>query len=349
MDISMLYRHIIAPLLFSLTRRDPEIAHTATIAMLSQMSNVPALLSLMRAIWTRETPSLHRTVCGIRFPNPVGLAAGYDKDGTALPALAASGFGFIEIGTVTWYAQPGNPRPRIFRMPAIGGLVNRMGFNNNGAEAMATNVQKMLPVPVPVAISLGKSRRTPLEEAVDDYCSSLRVLYPAGDFFTVNVSSPNTPGLRTLQDKAQLEHLLAALHTERRNLSQGSVPKPLFVKIAPDLSDHAIADVLTVCAAHAVNGIIATNTTRVGKDTPRSFCETGGLSGRPLAERACEVVRFISRETGGTLPIIGVGGIMSPNDAHRMFDAGARLIQLYTGLIYEGPGLIRAITRSLVF
>jgi dihydroorotate dehydrogenase len=276
------------------------------------------------------------------------LAGGYDKDAVALPALAALGFGFIEAGTVTWHAQPGNPRPRVFRMPGTQALINRMGFNNSGARAMAQNLARTPPLPIPVGISLGKSRITPVDAAIDDYCASFRTLHPYGDFFSVNVSSPNTPGLRTLQERDQLDALLAALQREAAAVAPpGHRRKPLLLKIAPDLSEHALSEILEVCTDHAVSGIIATNTTRVGPDTARPSCEPGGLSGKPLAETSRRIVRFIHTESGGNLPIIGVGGIFSPDDALRMFDAGASLVQIYTGFIYEGPGLVRSLCSTL--
>lgn len=336
---------LLRPFLFGLTRRDPEVAHTLVMSLLAALSRQPALLWLVRQRWGKVSPALERTVFGLRFPSPVGLAAGFDKDGVALPALAALGFGFLEIGTVTWYPQPGNPRPRIFRLPGAAALINRMGFNNHGALAMAAQRQKTPPLPLPIGISLGKSRRVPLEEAVDDYCASLRALLPFGDFFTVNVSSPNTPGLRSLQGRDELDRLLAALRQEMQ--TETSSPPPLLVKVSPDLSTRAIGEVLDVCAAHHISGIIATNTTTVGQGTARPSCETGGLSGRPLAERARHVVHFIYRETNGQVPIIGVGGIFAPDDARRMFEAGASLVQVYTGFIYEGPGMVQAINRAL--
>ncbi len=346
----MLYRALLRPVIFSLTRNDPEQAHAAILSLLGGISRAPFLVSLLRHTWAAPTrnPALAQTIAGLRFPNPVGLAAGYDKDGVALPALAAMGFGFVETGTVTWHVQPGNPRPRIFRLAAADGLINRMGFNNAGAAAMATQLAQTPPLDIPIGISLGKSRRTPLDGAIADYCASLRTLYPYGDFFTINISSPNTPGLRTLQERDHLDGLLATLQQEMGQLSSAAGErKPLFVKIAPDLTNEAILDVLDVCQQHNVSGIIATNTTRVGDGTPLTFCETGGMSGRPLATRALEVVRFVARETNNTLPIIGVGGIASADDARRMVDAGASLLQVYTGLIYEGPSVVRRVLAGV--
>ncbi len=271
-----------------------------------------------------------------------------DKDGRALPAWPALGFGFVEVGTVTAHAQPGNERPRLFRLRESGAIINRMGFNNAGAEALAARLAALGPLPVPLGISLGKSKVTPIEDAVDDYVTSLRALRGYGDYFAVNVSSPNTPGLRSLQDAGALGALLTALRRElaATDAGAGRTPKML-VKIAPDLDDSAIAELVGVALAAGVAGLIATNTTLaryglVGSDRARAG-ETGGLSGQPLAQRAREVVAFVHKETGGDLPIIGVGGISSVADATAMFDAGASLIQLYTGLIYHGPGLVKRI------
>jgi dihydroorotate dehydrogenase len=282
-------------------------------------------------------------VFGVRFPNPVGLAAGMDKDGRALTAWPALGFGFVEVGTVTCHPQPGNDRPRLFRLRDSRAIVNRMGFNNAGAQALAARLAALGPIGVPLGISLGKSKVTPLDDAVGDYVASLTELYPYGDYFAVNVSSPNTPGLRTLQDRGHLDALLAALR------SVG--PKPLLVKVAPDLTDAALGEILDVCDKHGVAGLIATNTTLsrdgVAPGDAVTATQAGGLSGAPLTARAREVVRFVATETGGRLPIIGVGGVMHPDDAVRLLDAGASLVQLYTGLIYGGPALVRGCVRAL--
>ncbi|MEI7770332.1 MAG: quinone-dependent dihydroorotate dehydrogenase [Chloroflexales bacterium] len=343
----MLYKRILRPILFRAAGGDAEAIHECTLAMLAMLGRTPAT----RLARVPSGPSLERTLFGVRFPNPVGLAAGMDKNGVALQAWAAMGFGFVEAGTVTWRAQPGNPRPRIFRLPQHEALINRMGFNNAGAVALAARLTALGDPPLPVGISLGKSRAAPIEAATDDYCASFRTLYDHGSYFAVNVSSPNTPGLRALQDRAQLGGLLAALQEINRRISHArhAAPKPLLVKIAPDLGDAAICELLEVCAEHAVSGLIATNTT-VGRsgvtDHPRAG-EAGGLSGRPLAARALQVVRLIRREAGPGLPIIGVGGIFTPDDALRMREAGADLLQIYTGLVYEGPGVVRRIVRAL--
>lgn len=351
---AVIYSHILRPLLFYATHRDPELAHTAAMKLLIAVSNTPPLLNRLRRTWGVEDTALERTVFGVHFPNPVGLAAGFDKDGVALPALAALGFGHIEVGTVTWHAQPGNPRPRIVRLPESRAMINRMGFNNQGAPALAARLRRLPQLSIPVGISLGKSRRTLLESAIEDYCASLRVLYPYSDYFAINISSPNTPGLRSLQERDQLEALLAALQREATTnkstdygVLQPRSPRPLLVKISPDLSEAAMLEVLEVCIAHNVSGIIATNTTISREGLSVDVNQEGGLSGRPLAETARRIVGFISRETGGRMPIIGVGGIFNAEDARRMLDAGASLIQVYTGFIYEGPALARNINLGL--
>ncbi|MFC7549845.1 quinone-dependent dihydroorotate dehydrogenase [Plantactinospora sp. GCM10030261] len=334
----MMFERVVRAGLFRVGGGDPEAAHEWTLARLTALSRRPAALAVVRAVCSVRAP---RTVFGVDFPNPVGLAAGMDKDGVALPAWPALGFGFVEVGTVTARPQPGNPRPRLFRLPASTAVINRMGFNNAGAEALAARLAALpRPLSVPLGISLGKSKVTPLDQAVADYLASYRALRAYGDYFAVNVSSPNTPGLRSLQDRAHLDALLGELVGER----------PILVKIAPDLTDAAIADLLEVCLDRGAAGIIATNTT-LGRDglapADRAVAaEAGGLSGRPLAGRARDVVAFVHRETGGRLPVIGVGGLLDAGDARRMFDAGASLVQLYTGFVYRGPALVRAIART---
>jgi dihydroorotate dehydrogenase len=331
-----LYEKLARPALFRLGGGDAEAAHEATLRWLARAARV----ALGKPF---QPPGAARTVFGVRFPNPVGLAAGMDKDGRALTAWPALGFGFVEVGTVTCHPQPGNDRPRLFRLRDSRAIVNRMGFNNAGAQALAARLAALGPIGVPLGISLGKSKVTPLDDAVGDYVASLTALYPYGDYFAVNVSSPNTPGLRTLQDRGHLDALLAALR------SVG--PKPLLVKVAPDLTDAALGEILDVCDKHGVAGLIATNTTLsrdgVAPGDAVTATQAGGLSGAPLTARAREVVRFVATETGGRLPIIGVGGVMHPDDAVRLLDAGASLVQLYTGLIYGGPALVRGCVRAL--
>jgi dihydroorotate dehydrogenase len=346
------------PWLFRLRGGDAEGAHEWTLRRLALATQHPvALGALARYAAVPATPV---ETFGLRFPNPVGLAAGLDKDGIALPAWPALGFGFVEVGTVTRHAQPGNDRPRMFRLRSSSAVINRMGFNNAGATALARRLAAQPRLPVPLGISLGKSRATPLDRAVEDYLVSFVELYPYGDYFAVNVSSPNTPGLRSLQDRDQLAELLGALRAESRNATMRSDTstrtnaygaKPILVKIAPDLTDHAIAELLQVCTEHAVSGVIATNTTlaRTGLASADVTLgqQAGGLSGAPLAARAREVVAFVHRQTEGRLPIVGVGGILEADDAVRLVDAGASLVQLYTGFVYRGPRLIRETVAAL--
>ncbi|MGS0687360.1 quinone-dependent dihydroorotate dehydrogenase [Nakamurella sp. GG22] len=344
------YRRVARPVLFRAGKGDPEVAHHRTLRALSLVSRSRRAVALLGAL--RRSHPAPRTVFGVDFPSQVGLAAGMDKDGVALKAWPALGFGFVEVGTVTAHAQQGNPRPRLFRLTESESIVNRMGFNNAGAAALAATLERTGPIGVPLGISLGKSKVTPVESAVGDYLTSLRAVYRYADYIAVNVSSPNTPGLRQLQDRAPLDELLAALTTEAGSLAwshQQPRPVPVLVKIAPDLSDGAIGEILEVCADRGIAGVIATNTT-VGRDgvTARELAlaaETGGLSGRPLAERALEVVRFVTSHCD--LPVIGVGGISSAQDGLRMLDAGASLLQIYTGLVFSGPSLVTDVNKAI--
>ncbi|MEV6301749.1 quinone-dependent dihydroorotate dehydrogenase [Actinoplanes sp. NPDC051861] len=330
-----LFSDAVRPVLFRLGGGDAEHAHEWTLKRLAALPT-PALAALRR----RYAFSAPVEVFGVRFPNRVGLAAGMDKNGVALPAWPALGFGFVEVGTVTAKPQPGNDRPRLFRLRDSEAIINRMGFNNEGAAALAERLAALGPLPVPLGVSLGKSKVTPLEDAVDDYLTSYRLLHPYADYIAVNVSSPNTPGLRTLQDRDSIAALLKAL----------SGPVPVLVKIAPDLTEPAIADLLEVCLEHGAAGLIATNTTLARDGLAESdqhlAAEAGGLSGKPLTERSRQVVKFVHDQTGGRLPIIGVGGVMSADDAKRLLDAGASLVQLYSGFIYRGPDLVRSVARS---
>lgn len=332
------YTRGLRPLFFRLRGGDAERVHEDVVGLLSRL---PA--------GGRAKVADPVTVAGIRFPNRVGLAAGMDKDGRAAAAWARLGFGFAELGTVTGQAQPGNERPRVFRLSRSRALVNRMGFNNAGAEAMAEGLHRLgvrrgnRAVGIPLGISIGKTKVVPLDRAVDDYLHSLRALELYADYFAINVSSPNTPGLRNLQAAEELAALLAALVGEASRLSGN--PTPIFVKLAPDLGAEQLRETLAVINDSGAAGIIATNTTLAREGlvtTDRPLGEqAGGLSGAPLTERA---LRFVGDVAAAThLPVIGVGGIMAPGDAARMFDAGARLVQLYTGFIYEGPALIRGI------
>lgn len=371
MDI---YQVAIRPLLFSGLDVDPEWLYQQTLQTLTrfdQMGDRPPaqwIQNALRRSFCYDDPRLQQTQLGLTFANPVGLAAGFDKDGVASGIWSAFGFGFAELGTVTFHAQPGNPRPRLFRLIQDRAALNRMGFNNQGAAAMAATLEKrwaaqetglrrqkvveapLKKYPFPIGINLGKSRLTPLEEAATDYVNSFRLLREWGDYFVVNVSSPNTPGLRSLQATENLAPILAALQQENHP------QKPLLVKIAPDLEWDDIAAVAELAQKYRLAGIIATNTT-LSRDGLRTETlaatgksireEAGGISGAPLGQRSTAIIRFIYKETRGQLPVIGVGGIFTVEDAWEKITAGACLIQVYTGWIYEGPWMVRRILKGL--
>ena len=329
---------------------DSEQIHNFTIKTLGGLSRSAIACDLLQDFL--GAPRLPVQLWGLNFPNPVGLAAGMDKHAAAVPAWEAMGFGFVELGGVTWHAQPGNPPPRMFRAVQDGALINRMGFNNPGAEAIAEKLKDWKRSGRwpghPVGINLGKSKITPLDRAAEDYANSFRCLHALADFFVVNVSSPNTPNLRQLQDKAALDEILAALQAEQT----GGSGKPVLVKVAPDLSFEALDDILELAARREIAGIVATNTTitRPESRDPVSngaYAEAGGLSGRPLRDRSTEVIRHIYRQSRGKLPIIGVGGIFSAQDAWEKISAGATLLQIYTALVYEGPGVAKEIVEGL--
>ncbi|RMG80863.1 MAG: quinone-dependent dihydroorotate dehydrogenase [Bacteroidetes bacterium] len=342
-----MYKLFVKPVLFLFP---PEKAHHLTLSILKIALAVPGLGHLIRALYTVRDPRLEKTVFGIRFPNPVGLAAGFDKDGKYFRAMSALGFGFIEIGTVTPRPQAGNPQPRLFRLPKDEALINRMGFNNEGVEAMVARLKAGKPKNLIIGGNIGKNKTTPNEKAVEDYAFAFEKLFPLVDYFVVNVSSPNTPNLRDLQDKAPLTKLLTHLQSLNQ---QKPAPKPVLLKIAPDLSDAQLDDILEIAEKTRLAGIIATNTTigREGlKTPPEKIAEigAGGLSGAPLRRRATEVIRYLKEASGGKLTIIGVGGISSPDDAVAKMRAGADLVQIYSGLIYEGPALVRRINKRLL-
>jgi dihydroorotate dehydrogenase len=367
--VSWIYRHLIRPGLFTW---NPESIHDFTIDRLRQVSRSRVLCQAVAAVL--KPSELPVNLFGLHFPNPVGLAAGMDKNGQALSAWEAMGFGFNEIGAVTWYPQAGNPAPRVFRVIPEEAIINRMGFNNAGAEAMSRElrhcrVSGRWPVH-PVGINLGKSKVTPLREAAHDYMRSFQVLWSCGDFFVVNVSSPNTPNLRELQDKHALDEILAAMQevnaaqvkeatTPKSGGAEASGsgpatqgPKPILVKIAPDISWEALDQILELIQPRQIAGLVATNTTTTRPTSlvpacQTTYAETGGLSGRPLRQRSTEVIRHLHRQTEGKVPIIGVGGIFSAADAWEKITAGASLIQVYTGMIYEGPGLAKSIVEGL--
>ena len=332
------YELFVRPLLFSL---DAETAHHVTMRLLGRASHFDVALRVLRFFQPTSKPV---TLFGLNFPNPIGLAAGLDKNGVALPAWAALGFGFIKIGTVTAKAQSGNPKPRIFRLPEQQALINRLGFNNDGADAIAQRLSALRvsgrwPA-VPVGINIGKSRTTPLEQATDDYLYSFRMLRDFADYITLNISSPNTPGLRELQEPEKLSELLYAIGKEAR-----TAPKPLVVKISPDMSDTELKAILAVCEKNGVSGIIATNTTLDHSSIATQLDQAGGLSGAPLRDKSTALVREINARS--TIPVIASGGIFDAESAQEKFQAGAVLIQLYTGLVYRGPQLLREIMDRL--
>ncbi len=332
------YERLVRPLLFSL---DPETAHRLTIELLHGASHFDLAL---RALTFPRAPSKPKTLFGLNFPNPIGLAAGLDKNGVALPAWAALGFGFIEIGTVTAKAQPGNPKPRIFRLPDQQALINRLGFNNDGADAIGERLRRLRrskrwPT-VPVGINIGKSRATPLEQATDDCLYSFRLLRDFADYITLNVSSPNTPGLRELQEPRRLSELLHAIGNE-----PGTATKPVLIKISPDLSPIDLEAILEVCEENGVAGIIAANTTLDHSSVPPELDKEGGLSGAPLHEKATALVRNIAAKS--VIPVIASGGICDADSAQEKFQACAQLVQLFTGLIFRGPQLLREIVEKL--
>jgi dihydroorotate dehydrogenase len=338
MNAGAIYEQLVRPVLFSISA---EAAHDLAIRNLRAASNWPAALRQLERFQPAPKPT---TVFGLTFPNPVGLAAGFDKNGVAVPAWAALGFGFVEVGTVTARAQPGNPKPRIFRYPGEGALINRLGFNNDGADVVAARLLALRESgrwpAIPVGINLGKSKITALEQAVDDYLYSFRLLAPLADYVVLNVSSPNTPGLRSLQEHDALQQLLAAVRHEN-----ATGAKPILLKIAPDLSPADLHQVVATAEENRIAGIIATNTTLDHSAIPSALDQTGGLSGRPLLARSTEFVRAIRARS--SLPIVASGGIFDAASAREKTTAGADLLQVYTGYVYRGPGLLREIVDGL--
>ncbi|TZF81480.1 quinone-dependent dihydroorotate dehydrogenase [Pedobacter sp. BS3] len=336
---------LLKPLLF---RFEPENAHHLVTSALKRANRVRVIKKLVNSVYNVEHPSLERQVFGLTFKNPVGLAAGFDKNAEWVDALSAFGFGFIEIGTVTPLPQPGNEKPRMFRLVADEALINRMGFNNQGVEVAAERLRRLKRNGLIIGGNIGKNKITPNEDAVSDYIKCFEQLFDVVDYFVVNVSSPNTPGLRDLQEKEPLKQILNTL--QQRN-SKNGISRPILLKIAPDLTDAQLDDIIEIVKETGIAGVIATNTTisREGLSSePRLVKETGGLSGKPLTRRSTEVIRYLSEKSGKAFPIIGVGGIHSPRDAQEKLDAGASLVQVYTGFIYEGPALISRIKRSLI-
>jgi len=337
---------LLKPLLFLLK---PETAHGFTIRLFRILLVIPLGKTFVRKMYTYENERLRRDLFGLTFKNPVGLAAGFDKDGKYVSVMAHLGFGFIEIGTVTPKPQVGNPRPRLFRLPKDEALINRMGFNNEGIAATVERLKKPRPEGLIIGGNIGKNKTTPNAEAEEDYVICFEALHQYVDYFVVNVSSPNTPGLRDLQEKEPLQKLLNRL----QDLNQTKPnPKPILLKIAPDLTDSQLDDIVEIMASTGIAGLIATNTT-ISREGLQESSEkiqqiaNGGLSGQPLKSRATEVIRYLSEQSGGAFPIIAVGGIASGKDAQEKLNAGASLVQIYTGLIYEGPALVKRICEEL--
>jgi dihydroorotate dehydrogenase len=341
----VLYKSVIKPIFFLF---DPEKVHHFVFKSLKIAFSLPGMAGLARLVYVRKSPKLEREVFGLKFPNPVGLAAGFDKDAKLFNELANFGFGFIEIGTVTPVAQPGNDLPRLFRLPADQALINRMGFNNGGAKAAAVRLRKSAPK-VLIGGNIGKNKVTSNDQALNDYLLCYDDLVDVVDYFVVNVSSPNTPNLRELQEKGPLLELLGTL--ERKNQAH-KTPRPILLKIAPDLNSSQLDDIVEIVIESGIAGLIATNTTidRSSLTTDKSKVDeigAGGLSGKPVADRSTQVIRYVHEKSEGKFPIIGVGGIYSAQDAQEKLDAGASLVQVYSGFIYEGPGLVKRIVKGL--
>jgi dihydroorotate dehydrogenase len=340
-----LYKFLVRTLLFLFPS---EKAHYLALDLLKWTLRIPFKARAFDALFVPKGEHLKRHLFGLTFRNPVGLAAGFDKDARFYNELSHLGFGFIEVGTVTPEPQAGNPKPRLFRLVRDEALINRMGFNNEGLEAMIERLKKRR-TDIVIGGNIGKNKITPNEQAVDDYLKCFHALYPYVDYFVVNVSSPNTPDLRELQDKAPLTALLNTLIAANRSKPSS---KPILLKIAPDLNEHQLDDIIEIVSELEIAGIVATNTTisREGLSTPRKKVDAignGGLSGKPVRARSTEVIRYISEKTGGTIPIIAVGGIFTAEHAREKLAAGASLVQVYTGFIYEGPGIVRRICKGL--
>ncbi len=340
-----MYQALLRPILFLFS---PEKAHKVTVGLFKFLCAIPGVKYLFRGVYVYQNKALERKLFGLTFPNPVGLAAGFDKNAEVIDEFSHLGFGFLEIGTVTPKAQPGNPQPRLFRLKSDNGLINRMGFNNEGMEAALLRLKKRKSKII-IGGNIGKNKVTPNEQATNDYLLSFNKLHNYVDYFVVNVSSPNTPNLRELQEKEPLKKLLMTL---KKANSEKEIQRPILLKIAPDLTESQLDDIIEIIQETELDGIIASNTTisREGLKTPATTIENigaGGLSGKPVKARSTEVIQYISTNSNGKIPIIGVGGIHSPKDAIEKLAAGASLVQLYTGFIYEGPGLIKKINKQL--
>ncbi len=328
---------------------DPEKVHYFIFDFLRIYLKIPGVKYFWKRMHKVESPLLETVVAGIKFPNPVGLAAGLDKNALLINELASSGFGFIEIGTVTPVGQPGNDKKRLFRLIPDEAIINRMGFNNDGADVVVERLKKIKPECI-IGGNIGKNKVTPNEEATSDYIKCFNVLEPYVDYFVVNVSSPNTPNLRELQEKGPLTELLSTLQDEKKKRNSS---KPIFLKIAPDLTDSQLDDIIEIVSETKIAGVIATNTTisREGLTTPKEKLEEigmGGVSGKPLTKRSTEVIRYLHQKSNGSFPIVGVGGIHSAEDAIEKLNAGASLVQIYTGFIYEGPKLVKRINKAIL-
>lgn len=336
-----MYKLLIRPILFCF---DPEAVHYFTFSLIRWLSKIPGFTSIFKAIYTINDKRLETEVFGLKFKNPVGLAAGFDKDAKLYQELSNFGFGFIEIGTLTPVAQEGNPKKRLFRLKEDKAIINRMGFNNGGVKEAVERLKQNKGVLI--GGNIGKNKITPNEEATKDYEICFEALYDYVDYFVVNVSSPNTPNLRALQEKEPLTQLLQTL--QNKNMAKPK-QKPILLKIAPDLTNDQLLDIIDIIKATKIAGVIATNTTlsREGLQSENKI-ETGGLSGKPLTKRSTEVIRFLSEKSNKAFPIIGVGGIHSAEDAMEKLEAGASLVQLYTGFIYEGPALVKAINKRIL-
>lgn len=345
--MGLFYEQVMRPLLFT---QDAEKAHENAILWMKLLGSQNWLCRLMEQ-WNCFASHEPIELFGLEFPNAIGLAAGFDKNAEIIRALSALGFGHVEVGTITHQRQPGNSRPRLFRFPEHEAVINRMGFNNDGAEIVANRLSR-LPrrrQRIPLGINIGKTKTTPIEEAVSDYLGSFSLLADYADYFAINVSSPNTPELRKLQGKAFLPDLLNSLMKANKDRARkmGTDPIPMLLKIAPDLSYREIDDILETLIDTGMSGVIATNTTVQRAGEMVGIEQHGGLSGRPLHRMSCQVVNYIHKATEGKVPIIGVGGISTPRTAGEMMDAGASLIQIYTGMVYKGPFVPRMLARSL--
>lgn len=341
-----MYKLLVRPFLFLF---NPEAIHHFVFKVLSLKGKIPGFKPILRALFDYKNTRLEKALFGLKFANPVGLAAGFDKDAKLIDELACFGFGFIEIGTLTPRPQPGNEQPRLFRLPKDKALINRMGFNNKGVEAAVKRLRRRNSKVV-IGGNIGKNKDTANEKAFSDYALCFEALHPHVDYFVVNVSSPNTPGLRALQDKEPLMQLM--MHVKQLSNSKDKV-KPVLLKIAPDLNTDQLNDIVEILRVTHTDGVIATNTTisREGlltKNEEVSAIGMGGLSGKPLTKRSTEVISYLRKNLGPDYPIIGVGGIMNPQDAKDKLEAGADLIQLYTGFIYEGPGVIKRINKEIL-